>query len=288
MTTKIYEALKWASSFLEEHQRDNNVGEIVLQHLLKRNRTQLLTGMHDPLTNEQWEEFQTLLEQHVNGQPIQYLLGVEQFYGRTFKVNEEVLIPRPETEELVEGVLQRIEKMWSANEKLELIDVGTGSGAIAITLALENANLHVHTIDIAQESIDVAKSNAETLGANVTFWHGDLLNPFLENGQKLNVVVSNPPYIPYQDWTELSDLVKEHEPFRALVGGEDGLDFYRRFAKDLPKVLQNKALVAFEVGVGQGEDVAGLLQTSFPAAKVEIVHDINGKDRMVFMEKAGN
>ncbi|MBP0725039.1 peptide chain release factor N(5)-glutamine methyltransferase [Bacillus sp. RG28] len=285
MTTKIYEALKWASSFLIENERDNNVGEIVLQHLLKRNRTQLLTGMHDSLTKEQWELFQNLLEQHVKGEPIQYLLGVEQFYGRTFKVNEEVLIPRPETEELVEGVLHRVQTMWNENEKLQLIDVGTGSGAIAITLALENPNLHVHTIDIAQESIEVAKSNAEILGASVTFWHGDLLNPFLENGQKLDIVVSNPPYIPYKDWTELSDLVKEHEPFRALVGGEDGLDFYRRFANDLPKVLQNKALVAFEVGAGQGEDVAQLLQSSFPMAKVEIVYDINGKDRMVFMEK---
>ena len=204
------------------------------------------------------------------------MIGHEMFYGRSFFVNEEVLIPRPETEELIVGVLERIERHFG-DEKIHVADIGTGSGAISITLALENKNLHVYTVDIAQKSIEVAKENAKTLGAEVTFYHGDLLSPFYETGQKLDVVVSNPPYIPEEDWRGLSPVVKEHEPKRALVGGEDGLDFYRRFMEELPNVLQKKAIVAFEIGVGQGEDVKGLLQQAFPHAHVEVV--------LILMEK---
>ncbi|AGE81312.1 TPA: peptide chain release factor N(5)-glutamine methyltransferase [Bacillus thuringiensis] len=280
---RVYEALKWASSFLQENGRDENAGEIVLCHVLKVNRTGLLMNMREEITEDQEKSFTEFIHKHVEGIPIQYMIGYEMFYGRSFFVNEEVLIPRPETEELIVGVLERIERHFG-DEKLHVADIGTGSGAISITLALENENLHVYTVDIAQESIEVAKENAKALGAEVTFYHGDLLSPFHKTGQKLDVVVSNPPYIPEEDWRGLSPVVKEHEPKRALVGGEDGLDFYRRFMEELPNVLQKKAIVAFEIGVGQGEDVKRLLQQAFPHAHVEVVFDINGKDRMVFAE----
>ncbi|QKE74400.1 peptide chain release factor N(5)-glutamine methyltransferase [Arthrobacter citreus] len=283
MTTKIYEALKWASSFLQEHGRDENVGEIALKHILDCNRTELLLNMREDLEDSQWTQFQDFINKHIEGQPIQYLIGYEYFYGHKFFVNEEVLIPRPETEELVEGVLQRIQKHWNNTERLELVDVGTGSGAIAISLALESIQLTVHTVDIAAESIQVAKRNAQELHAKVHFIHNDLLNYFIEENKKVDIVVSNPPYIPHEDWLGLDDVVKNHEPYRALVGGEDGLDFYRRFANDLPKVLKEKSLVAFEVGVNQGEPVADILRKAFPGAAVEVVFDINGKDRMVYM-----
>ncbi|MFF2877371.1 peptide chain release factor N(5)-glutamine methyltransferase [Gottfriedia sp. NPDC057991] len=283
MTTKIYEALKWASSFLQEHGRDENVGEIVLKHLLNYNRTELLLNMREDLEENDWKQFQELVHKHIDGQPIQYLIGYEYFYGRKFFVNEEVLIPRPETEELVEGVLHRIQKHWKNTEQLELVDVGTGSGAIAISLALENKQLTVHTVDIAAESIQVAERNAQELQANVHFIHNDLLNYFIEEKKRVDIVVSNPPYIPHEDWLGLDEVVKEHEPYRALVGGEDGLDFYRRFANDLPKVLEEKSLVAFEVGVNQGEQVADILREVYPNSNVEVVLDINGKDRMVYM-----
>lgn len=280
---RVYEALKWASSFLQENGRDENAGEIVICHVLKTNRTGLMMNMREELTEEHEKIFIDFIHKHVAGIPVQYLIGYEMFYGRSFSVNEEVLIPRPETEELVLGVLNRIQRKFG-QKQLHVADIGTGSGAISITLALENQHLHVYTVDIAEESIEVAKGNAKALGANVTFYHGDLLSPFYETGQKLDVVVSNPPYIPEEDWRGLSSVVKENEPKRALVGGEDGLDFYRRFMQELPTVLQSKALVAFEVGVGQGEDVKVLLQQTFPRADVEVVFDINGKDRMVFAE----
>ncbi|GGE82015.1 peptide chain release factor N(5)-glutamine methyltransferase [Priestia taiwanensis] len=285
MSQKVIEALNWASSFLQEANRDQNAGEILLCHLLETNRTGLLMNLHEQLTADQQEKFMHYVEEHIQGIPIQYLIGYEYFYGRKFHVNEEVLIPRPETEELVLGVLERIKRLFSREETLQVADIGTGSGAISITLALENQQLHVSTVDIAQESLEVATCNATNLGVDVTFIHGDLLQPFIQKGQKLDIVVSNPPYIPVEEYMGLSPVVKDYEPERALVGGVDGLDFYRRFMDELPLVLKEQAIVAFEVGHGQGGDVKTLLQMTFPDAYVNVVFDINGKDRMVFMEK---
>lgn len=280
---KVIEALHWASSFLEEAGRDKNASELLLCHILHIDRTGLLLAFQEELLEEQEEQFRLFVEKHKKGIPVQYLLGFESFYGRIFIVNEEVLIPRPETEELIDGVLNRVDNLFGDRE-LQVADIGTGSGAIAVTLAIENEQFNVSTVDIANESIEVAKENASMLGATVEFIHGDLLQPFIQSDRKLDIVVSNPPYIPVSDYLELSEVVKDYEPKRALVGGEDGLDFYRRFMEELPLVLNDTALVAFEIGIGQGEDVKLLLEETFKGSKVEIVFDINGKDRMVFCE----
>jgi release factor glutamine methyltransferase len=281
---KIFEALKWASSFLREHGREENIGEMLLCHYLELSRAQLLAEIREELPPDVKEKFVAAIEKVVSGVPVQHIMGYEEFYGRKFLVNEEVLIPRPETEELVQGLLARIGRLYPTTDVIKVVDVGTGSGAISITLALEDERLDVMTVDIAKASIDVAQENAARLGAKVRFIEGDLLGPLIEEGQKVDVVVSNPPYIPEDDIATLSTVVKDHEPLRALVGGHDGLDFYRRFMKEIPLVLRERGIVAFEVGVGQGEDVAQMLRDTFPAATVEVVNDINGKDRMVFAE----
>lgn len=284
---KVYEALNWASSFLKKNDRDENAGELLLRHHMKLDRAQLFSRMQEMMPMEMQSSFIFNVHKHVAGIPVQYLMGKEEFYGRSFFVSEEVLIPRPETEELVVGVLDRVNKHFgngngSADEKLSVVDVGTGSGAIAITLALENSGLNVHATDIAGESLEVAMDNAEALGAEVAFLQGDLLLPFIEQDIKVDVVVSNPPYIPQKEYEGLSTVVKDFEPYRALVGGVSGLEFYERFMDELPKVLKERAIVAFEVGMGQGENVKALLEKTFPQAEVEVVLDINGKDRMVF------
>ncbi|MCM3731811.1 peptide chain release factor N(5)-glutamine methyltransferase [Fictibacillus nanhaiensis] len=283
MRTKVHEALAWASSFLADHDREAFAAEILMRHVLGCvSRTEMLMRLHDPLSEEKYEELKAEVRRHVEGEPVQYITGKEDFYGRTFSVNEEVLIPRPETEELVEHMLHLIEEHFPEGKKVTVADVGTGSGAISVTMALENTDLRVYTVDIAKESIEVARGNARKLGADVEFLHGDLLQPFIKKGIKLDVVVSNPPYIPDHEIAVLDTIVKDREPMRALSGGEDGYDFYRRFMEELPLVLQERALVGFEVGAGQGATVASMLKVTFPNAQVYVKHDISGKDRMVF------
>ncbi|NKE04581.1 peptide chain release factor N(5)-glutamine methyltransferase [Bacillus selenatarsenatis] len=281
---KIFEALNWASSFLKEHKREEFAGELLLRHYSRLSRTTMLMNMREELDGEVWIEFQSAVKRHAAGEPIQYIIGSEEFYGRRFQVNEHVLIPRPETEELVHGTLQRMDKLFPDRDSIDLVDVGTGSGAISVTLKLEKPVLKVTAVDLSKDAIEVASKNASQLGADIEFLHGDLLQPLILQRKKVDVIISNPPYIPVSDQEWMSDIVTEHEPHMALFAGEDGLDLYRRFMEELPLVLKEKALVSFEIGAGQGEAVRRLLENTFPQAKVEVVFDINGKDRMVFAE----
>ncbi|MCR8850013.1 peptide chain release factor N(5)-glutamine methyltransferase [Rossellomorea sp. SC111] len=284
----VFEALKWASSFLVESGRDENVGEIYLRHLMDMSRSQLLAEQRRSVPPEKWDEFQEGIRRHVGGVPIQHIIGTEEFYGREFVVNEHVLIPRPETEELIYYGLQKMKDLFGdVDTSLQAVDVGTGSGAIAVTLKLESERLPLEmmAVDISPEALAVARENSKRLDADVRFFEGDLLKPLIEDGVKLDILLSNPPYIPLTDRETLSDVVIDHEPELALFGGEDGYDLYKRFMEELPLVMKEKFLIGFEVGVGQGETVADLLRATFPDAETEVVHDINGKDRMVFCMK---
>jgi release factor glutamine methyltransferase len=278
----IFKALHWASSFLKEHGRDENAGEILLMDQLKYSRSRLLAELREELSEKDWEQFRLKVMEHAAGKPVQFITGYEIFFGRRFAVNENVLIPRPETEELIMAVLQKMDQHFGADlPGLVAADIGTGSGAIAVTLKLERPELIVYGSDISPDAIATAKGNACRLGADIHFLQGDLLQPFMEKGLTLDVLVSNPPYIPGRDKDTLSDVVKEHEPETALFGGEDGLLYYRRFMEVLPDVMAERAIVAFEIGAGQGEAVAGMMRKCFPAGNTNVVHDLNGKDRIV-------
>ncbi|MCG8396389.1 peptide chain release factor N(5)-glutamine methyltransferase [Bacillus atrophaeus] len=278
---KIFEALNWASSYLTEAGRDRNAAELLLMNDIGMDRSNLFASLQDPISEDELYRFKRHVEMHKEGVPVQYIIGKESFYGRVFIVNDDVLIPRPETEEVVLHLLEKQKRVFPEGKPLRVIDVGTGSGAIAVTLALENKHFSVSAIDISKEALQIAAENAERLEAKVDFFEGDLLEPFIKEGKKADIIVSNPPYISEEEMADLSNVVRFHEPLHALTDGGDGLRFYKRFMEDIPRVMNEKALVVFEIGWKQGDAVKEMFLRTFPNAEVEVLKDINGKDRTV-------
>ncbi|MCY7764103.1 peptide chain release factor N(5)-glutamine methyltransferase [Bacillus inaquosorum] len=277
----IFEALKWASSYLTEAGREENAAELLLLYDTGMDRSKLLASLQEPIGEDELYRFTRHVEMHKEGVPVQYIIGKEFFYGREFMVNDDVLIPRPETEEVVYHLLEKYQHVFSEDGRLDVVDVGTGSGAIAVTLALENKNFSVSAVDISKEALQVASANAEKLGADVRFYQGDLLEPFIKAGKKADIVVSNPPYISEEEMADLSEIVRFHEPLHALTDGGDGLKFYKQFMEDIPLVMKEKVFVVFEIGWKQGEAVKELILKAFKHAEVEVLKDINGKDRTI-------
>lgn len=226
------------------------------------------------------ERFQEALQRLLKQEPLQHILGYEYFYGYKFKVNEDVLIPRPETEELVANVLADYDEYFHG-QKVCAIDVGSGSGAIAISLKKEEDNLQMYASDISEKAVAVAKENAQALGVDVTFLVGDMLQPFIDENIKVDILVSNPPYIPVEEKMEKS--VVDFEPHVALFGGEDGLKFYRMIFENAHKVIKEKAILAFEMGYNQKEAMEKEARKYFPTDRMETVKDLNGKNRMFFI-----
>lgn len=281
MSQKQYEVLQWASLFLEKNNRETRVADLLLQHHLGVSRTQFYARMRDEIPSEIVEKFHADIEDHVKtGVPIQHLTGYEHFYGRKFSVNSHVLIPRPETEELVQHVINHLPE----NESITIVDVGTGSGVIAITLALEIPNAKIIATDISEEALRTARANARNLQANITFLQGDFLEPVIDKNIKADIVVSNPPYISEAEREELSDTVVNHDPELALFAAENGLAAYQKICSQLPQVILPNGSVAFEIGYLQGEAVQALIKEKFPKSTTNIIKDINGKDRIVFAQ----
>lgn len=280
MTIKQYEVLKRASLFLEENDREPRFAELLLQHHLGLSRSAFYLNMREPIPEEVYQAFQADLEKHVNtGVPLQHLTGYEEFYGRRFQVNESVLIPRPETEELVQQTIAAV--TLKENQKVRIVDVGTGSGIIAITLALELPEAEVFATDISEAALQVARANAKRLEAHVTFLQGDFLEPLIERQLPVDILVSNPPYIAETEREELQDTVKNFDPDLALFAADEGLAAYKKIVKQAAKLINRYGWIAFEIGHMQGEAVKQLVVESFPDSNVEIIQDINGKDRIV-------
>lgn len=283
MTLKQYEVLKRASLFLEANNREPRFAELLLQHHLGLSRSAFFLNMRETIPEEVYHAFQTDLEKHVNtGIPLQHLTGYEEFYGRRFQVNESVLIPRPETEELVQHTIAAV--YLRGNQKVRIVDVGTGSGIIAITLALELPEADVFATDISEAALHVARANAARLGADVTFFEGDFLQPLTERQLPVDILVSNPPYIAEAERGELHDTVKNFDPDLALFAADDGLAAYKKIMKQATELINRNGLIAFEIGHMQGEAVKQLVEESFPDSNVEIIQDINGKDRIVLVK----
>lgn len=281
MVERIYEAQNRAFSLLENKGLDAGAAQILMESVMGQARASLLANLREPMTEEQRTVFWNKVDELLTGKPVQYVIGTESFYGRTFEVNENVLIPRPETEELIYGTIERIPRLFQQTN-ITVADIGTGSGAIAVTMKLECPDAEVTATDISAGALIVAKHNAEQLGAVVTFKEGDLTEPLTTT--KWDVILSNPPYIAYTEAGDMTDTVKGHEPHGALFADEAGLYFYRKLAENLPELMNKPGLIGVEIGHEQGPAVHKLFTKAFPTATVETVKDINGKDRMVFCE----
>ena len=211
-----------------------------------------------------------------DGEPVQYIVGNVDFYGYILKVNKNVLIPRRETEELVEEVIKRSQAFLNPT----IIDIGTGSGAIAISLSKE-LNTHIYASDISKKALEFAKENAKSNNADITLLEGDMLKPYIQNNIKVDIIVSNPPYIKEDE--QIENIVKNNEPNIALYAKNNGLEFYESILKDAKKLLNDKFLIAFEIGYTQGEDIKNLAFKYLGNVKVEIKRDLSFKDRMLFV-----
>lgn len=251
-----------------------------LVELSQKERYDLYLHYEEEMPEQLEKEFDAGMERILNYEPMEHVLGYSWFYGYKFIVNEDVLIPRPETEELCANVLARIDEHFPKQD-IEVCDVGTGSGAIAVVLAAEEPHVHMFATDISEEALVTAHKNAENNNVNITFTAGDMLKPLIEQGIKLDVLVSNPPYIPQEEVMEKS--VVDYEPHVALFGGEDGLKFYRSIFNDCKNVLKDKAFMAFEMGWDQRERMSALVEETLPGCRYEILKDMNGKDRMLFV-----
>lgn len=277
----IRELLRESETMLDDTNKDCNVAKVLFYHLANKEPHQLYLMMDEEVEDELYQAFQAGIKRYMDGEPIQYIKGKETFFSRDFIVNEDVLIPRYETEELVENILYKIDDYFEDYESIDLYDVGTGSGAIAISLALEESKLNVVATDISKEALEVARLNAQELGANIEFYQGDMLEPLIDREMKVDIFVSNPPYIPVEQ--DIESVVKDNEPHVALFGGNDGLYFYRKIFSKVQSVIKDRALLAFEMGFDQRELMCQAVEHYFPNIPYEIIKDINGKDRMLFI-----
>lgn len=264
---------------IEQTELETEAAKWLLMHVSNLTPAQFYLAFNEEVTPEVEARFMSGIERYLNYVPIQHIIGYQTFYGYDFIVNEDVLIPRRETEELVEQVLYYYDDHFQG-QKIDLCDIGTGSGCIAITLSKEEPNLNVVAADISAKALVVAKQNNDKLGANVRFFEGDLLSPL--KGMKFDIIVSNPPYIPNQE--DVAKIVKTHEPNIALFGGDTGLIFYERILKDAKNYLKDKGLIAFEHAYDKRQELYDLAKHYYPQATIIQLKDLSGKDRMTLIE----
>lgn len=280
----IREALLQASSLLARHGAEEGRAdaERLLMHLLGWDRSRLLLDWHEPFPAELAASWQTMLQRRAAGEPVQYITGEQEFLGLAFEVNPDVLIPRPETELLVEAVVRLAGALWQ-DAPFIAADIGTGSGAIAVSLAKRLPACRVLACDLSAKALATAGRNAARHGVadRVELLHGDLLAPLAAEGRAVQALVSNPPYVESGEIPRLARHVRDFEPRMALDGGADGLDFYRRIVGQLEALPSVPRLVAFETGMGQAGEVAAMLRRAGHWQDIEILRDYAGIERHV-------
>ena len=277
---RIDTILKWTRQYFGEKGVENPRldAEVLLSHILRKDRLYLYVNFDQPLEGAELAAFRAAVKKRAARLPVAYITGEKEFMGLDFQVTPAVLIPRPDTEILIEAAL----KILGSADSPRILDIGTGSGAICISMLVNLPSAEAVTVDISPEAILVAKSNAERHGVSqrLTFCQGDLFNPV--KGQVFSAILSNPPYIPEADILTLTPEVRQ-EPNLALAGGKDGLDFYRRIIQEGRNYLAPNGFIAMEVGIGQARQVVELAEKSGYFTVSEIVKDYGGIERVVVL-----
>ncbi|MEG1284394.1 MAG: peptide chain release factor N(5)-glutamine methyltransferase [Romboutsia sp.] len=252
--------------------------ELLLQKTLDVDRLYIHLNINKELTKEQEDILKRFVEERLHGRPIAYIVGNREFMGLDFYVQEGVLIPRPDTEPLVEEVIE----LCKDRECVSILDIGTGSGAITVSLAKYIKNSKVTSFDISDIALEIGKKNAisNDVGSQVEFIKSDLFTAIKGSRIKFDIIVSNPPYIRKKDIETLHPQVKDYEPYNALEGGEDGLDFYKNITNQSKEYLRQGGILAYEVGHDQAEDVKHIMENC-GYTKIYMKKDLSGIDRVV-------
>jgi len=292
--------------------------EVLLRHVLQLDRAALYTGWDRPISEDAWHQFQRVLDERARGRPVPYIVGQREFMGFTFAVDERVMIPRPETEVLVECIVEWVGRRERGNaaaptpassarggarerdvgsrlpdpgSRLFVVDVGTGSGCIAVSLAQLLPPAIVFATDISMEALEVARANAarHRVGNRIAFLQGDLLAPLPPHlAGRVDAVAGNPPYVPVSQRAALPREIRDFEPPVAVFIDGDGIAVHRQLIAEAPRWLRPSGLLAMEVGAGQADDVAGAMAGDGKYARVRTLADYSGIQRVVVGERAAS
>ena len=288
---RLRDVLSQAGQLLERAGSESAAldAEVLLGHALAMTREQLIDLANSPLGAEPEERFQSLLARRLQREPVAYIIGRQEFWSLEFQVTRDVLIPRPETERLIEVALLLAARSRSA-KPLRMLDIGTGSGAIAVSMAKELPSARIYATDISPSALAIARSNATLNGVieRIVFRCGDLYAAIADQKAQFDLIVANPPYIRRAEIAALKPEASQWEPRAALDGGADGLDFYRRIAAQAGQFLAPKGAMALEIGAGMGSEVLPILIQAGLYRDLKIVHDYAGRERVAVVKAAAD
>ncbi|MGS0765817.1 peptide chain release factor N(5)-glutamine methyltransferase [Syntrophomonas curvata] len=275
----IKELLKWTTDYFRDKDiKDARLeAEILLARVLGKSRVYLYTNYDAPVNQEERSLFKEFIKRRSKNEPSAYITGSREFMSLEFMVNPAVLIPRPESELIVERAIGLFQ-----GKTCSICDIGTGSGAIAVSLAYYLPRARVYAVDISSAALETARANAVRLEVEVEFREGDLLSPFLDKGNYFDLVVANLPYITAEEYQSLEPGVKDYEPVLALLASGDGLDIYRRLLAQAPLIMKEGAYIIFEIGCKQGRQALQMVQGMEEA---QLIPDLAGRDRLIQARK---
>ncbi|MCZ7555141.1 MAG: peptide chain release factor N(5)-glutamine methyltransferase [Bacteroidia bacterium] len=284
----VLSLLKKATEFFNERgvSEAKRSAEHLLAHALGQKRIQLYLRFDQPVGDEELELFRSFVRRRLANEPVQYIVGTTEFYGMEFELTPDVLIPRPETEHLVEAVVDWV-RANAALDNPKLLDIGTGSGCIPIAIAAQLPSCTCTALDVSEAALDIARRNAMRHGVEdrINFLRHDMLNGALPDEQRFDIIVSNPPYVAEADIAELQPEIRLHEPMLAITDNGDGLTFYRRIAGGASTLLTPGGLLAVEVGYGQSEAVQRIF-LSHNLSVQSIIQDYSGIARVLLAGRA--